>query len=527
MASRSVYSFSDSEEVFFYFGLPSEPRLVYDTGPPWIKPYGIEEYSRKMALRPVFAHKAVDAWGELGPKVVACLDSKNLKFTTIDWVRFATEADPPGPVTLSDGVLPDSLTAEDARTAARACLALLKEFDITDVEVAFRTSIYTRSAGPRLLEPVEFWHSTAGVRGPLLGLRIAARNTPHVEGAGGFYFAEGDKLFLVTTRHVLFPPNTGFNDYYDRTNTSAPRHDVLLLGTRAFNDVVAAIEAKIGRHHLDFHNHKRQLQALEKKAAKNKKKTTRKEPTAEWKKLRELVGEEIQDGRALGKLHDEVTNDWAHESYTEDYAVVELDRSKIDKRAFRGNVIERCTTLMSSVEFWMAMTADIPTRGVCPIDRLYGLRDHLTEEDMRHPNMFASNGEERLLVIKSGFGSGLTLGCATGIFSYVREYFDDGTHRTSREWAIIPHGQKTDKFFGPNDPKPGAFSAPGDSGAVIVDGHRRFGGLLTGGAGANFAKTIDIDITYATSFFWLWSRIKADGFPDAHLDLDAFIAPDA
>jgi hypothetical protein len=97
--------------------------------------------------------------------------------------------------------------------------------------------------------------------------------------------------------------------------------------------------------------------------------------------------------------------------------------------------------------------------------------------------------------------TGVTIGRGTSIFSFVRESFDNGTHHTSMEWAIPPYD------------KSGAFSTPGDSGSIIVDGRGGIGGLLTGAAG----KTESSDVTYATPFFWLLLRIKDNGFPNAHL----------
>ena len=41
--------------------------------------------------------------------------------------------------------------------------------------------------------------------------------------------------------------------------------------------------------------------------------------------------------------------------------------------------------------------------------------------------------------MKNGNATGDTIGRATGIFSYVREYFNDSTHQTSMEWAILPY----------------------------------------------------------------------------------------
>lgn len=121
---------------------------------------------------------------------------------------------------------------------------------------------------------------------------------------------------------------------------------------------------------------------------------------------------------------------------------------------------------------------------------------------MRKPDMLDHDGEPCLLVIKNGNTTGVTIGRATGIFSYVRKYFSNSTQQTSMEWAILPY-----------DNESGAFSARGDSGSIIVDGSGRVGGILTGGAG----KTGSSDITYATPFFWLFPRIQRNGFPNAHL----------
>lgn len=137
-----------------------------------------------------------------------------------------------------------------------------------------------------------------------------------------------------------------------------------------------------------------------------------------------------------------------------------------------------------------------------PIDRLLRLQDLIPEDLMHNPDMHNRDGQPSLLVIKDGNATGLTIGHATGTFSYVREYFTNNTYQTSKEWAILPY-----------DHKSGVFSAPGDSGSIIADGRGRIGGLLTGGAG----NTEDSEITYATPFFWLLPRIKQNGYPNAHI----------
>lgn len=133
-----------------------------------------------------------------------------------------------------------------------------------------------------------------------------------------------------------------------------------------------------------------------------------------------------------------------------------------------------------------------------PHDRLLPLGGMITEELMREPDMLDHDNEACLLVIKNGNATDVTIGRATGIFSFVR---DDETGQESMEWAIYNYNNKS-----------GVFSAPGDSGSIIVDGLGRIGGLLTGGTG----KTETSDVTYATPMWWLWPRIKQH-FPNAHL----------
>jgi hypothetical protein len=238
-----------AEAKFYYSGLYSSPMLVCRTGTtPWTMPIGPEAYRQLKELRPVFRHKINVVWEELGPKVCQLLDNKGLLWTSIDVVRFKVGEGPVGPVVLWIGVAPETLSSEDACTSANSCLGLLEQFGIADVEVEFRGSMYTRSAGPSLLKPVSNLHPTVDVRGaptPVLGPSIAALATLHAEGTGGLYLAEGggsQKVLLLTARHVLFPPNEGFNIDYAPRNPSARRRLVVLLGTRAFDDLVKSIK---------------------------------------------------------------------------------------------------------------------------------------------------------------------------------------------------------------------------------------------------------------------------------------------
>jgi len=131
----------------------------------------------------------------------------------------------------------------------------------------------------------------------------------------------------------------------------------------------------------------------------------------------------------------------------------------------------------------------------------------ITDDLMRNPDMWDSDGKPCLLVVKSGNATGTTVGRANGIFSIVRDYFNDmSINQTSMEWGIINYDGKSE-----------VFSEPGDSGSAIADIRGRIGGILTGSTG----KTKSSDITYATPFWWLLRRIGANGSPHAHINVVA------
>jgi hypothetical protein len=262
-------------------------------------------------LRPVFGHKLNMVRKELSPKVCDFLDSKGVPWTTIDAVCFikVEVGEATSPVVLWIGVAPETVLYEEAQISANGCLELLKEFDITDVEVEYRESICTRSAGPNLLKPVLSSHPTVDVRGPLtpaLGIPIAAQATPHAEGTGGLYLAEGDdsKVLLVTARHVHFPPNEGPNVDYARTDTSAPRCNVL-LGTKAFDNLIKSIKIRIRRYGIMVEFYNRQIEELQVREVDEEEDDVG-EATGELKKTQMLLDEAIEAIEALEKFHDEV-----------------------------------------------------------------------------------------------------------------------------------------------------------------------------------------------------------------------------
>ncbi|KAF9505952.1 hypothetical protein BS47DRAFT_1367685 [Hydnum rufescens UP504] len=430
--ASSLSQYSVSEMEFYYSGLPSSPKLVYRTGTPWTKPTGLEAYRELKEHRAVFGRKLDSVWKQLGPETSFALGRER----------------PVGPVVLWVGVTPKSLSSEDAHTAAQSCLDLLKKFEITDVEVEFRESIYTQSAGPSLLKPVSNLDLTVDVCDPLtpaLGLSITTQATPHAEGTGGFYLTEGgnSKKVLLVARHVLFPLKSDLN--YTHTNISAPRRNVLLLGTQAFNNLVKTVEIKIESRGIAAEIYGREIEGLQEREAGEDNYDVKK-ATRGGRPLKGCWMMRTRQSKPLMSSVDEATSslppltfDAGMEGFTEDYAVVELDSSKIAK-TFMGNVIDLGTKIPGD-DFTRKMypRRDAATTFKYPRGRLLKLQGLITEHQMRTRDC---SGESCLFVIKNGKTTGVTIGRASGIFSFIRQRFDDGTHRTSMEWAIIPYDKQ-------------------------------------------------------------------------------------
>ncbi|KAL6303779.1 hypothetical protein BKA93DRAFT_898944 [Sparassis latifolia] len=511
---------SEMEAKFYYAGLPSAPALVARTSTtPWEAPTGPEAYRKLKELRAVGNHALKEAWeGNLALKLHALLDSMKVKWTSTDIVRIGNSGESSAPVILWIGVMPASLSGDDGAVVASKCRELLVEYDIVDVDVEIRESVVTRWAGPELFTSTYSSDPTVYVRARLtitLGLPICAQSTPWSEGTGGFFITEGgntERLLLVTARHVVFTPDKNENKHFECKNDSQRRYNVTLFGDAAFNKYVESIKAESGGKALIAQYQERRIRAIEGKndPAANKE---RQKAQAELDDAREAMEE-------LNTFYQDVSTHWAtpesrvlghvilsppinvgvgssSEGYTEDWAVIEIDASKVDASNFNGNAIDLGSRIPAD-EFTRMMYLN-PRNAhsfTYPGDRLLRLKGTIPDEEMRHPTALDQNDDPCLMVIKRGNTTGLTVSRANDICSYARNYYDDDKAKTSKEWAILPF-----------DSKSGAFSAKGDSGSVIVDGLGRIGGLLTGGACA----TPSSDVTYATPISFLLKRMQDNG----------------
>ncbi|KAG6334414.1 hypothetical protein ID866_4670 [Astraeus odoratus] len=555
-SSADPYAVSDAEARSYYAGLHSKPKLIYRTGKEkWSPPRGPKAQRRLKELCEVFTHPITKVWNhDLGWKVVDVMNAHTICFTTIDVVRFkmvevgkapedeedaegkedvedeeTVKAKKPdvGPVTIWIGVWPGSTSATAAHHTAQGALALLRDYQITDVDIDYRESLYMREAGPQLLRHVPERDPLYDVISPLTpapGLRISAKARPNTQGTMALYLAEGGKsnnLLGLMCRHVLIGSMEPNVDYV--RHPSAPSRDVLLLGERAFLDLITSIKVRIGQYNTDVNNYKEKIKKIINVDV---------EARAARIKIQGLLDEAEKAMKALGVLLLRIQKDWkdprnrvlghilrtpaiylsvGDHRFTEDWGIFQVDRAKLgdgfqDRPLTNLNIY--CLylgTKLTPREFahkcYPCGNANWKFR--YPDDRLLPLTSIITDELMRTPDMRDINGDPCLLVVKNGHATDTTIGHATGIYSIIRDYFDRSVEQTSMEWAIINHDSKSE-----------VFSKPGDSSAIIADIRGHIGGMLTGGSG----RTESSDITYATPFWWLLQRIKTNGFPNARIN---------
>ena len=344
-----------------FFGLPSNPLSIYYTGPTWPLPSGHLAWRVPREARPVCAHAIAPMWHQLGEQIYRYFDSIELRWTSIDPVRFAEAEKEPGPLFLWVGVLPGTLSPDDAKDAAVCCKEILLEYEITDVEIAFRESTFTRSAGQQLLHHVLPIDPTADVRGPFtpaLGLQIAPKAVPDFEGTGCLYLCEGggsNRVFLLTTRHAALPPREYPNNLYHRKNNRIPRRDVIHLGYWAFQNALAAIRDKIDHEGLMTGIYKDELVGLGEAVKGEDTKTTTLRQEFEVKLAKAEASKAsvyefysnitmsfgIQSKRILGHVvyAPPISVITSNKLFMEDWALIELNRGKFDWEDFQGNVI--------------------------------------------------------------------------------------------------------------------------------------------------------------------------------------------
>ncbi|KAG7451365.1 uncharacterized protein BT62DRAFT_927053 [Guyanagaster necrorhizus] len=514
-----------------FFGMPSGAPCIYKSGPAWPECTGPQTQRFIREARPVYGHPIAGSWLKIGTEISKSLDSRGIMWTSIDPVAFANagEKTPFCPLLMWIGVKHKTLPFDVAVAAADAIKVILSLAGFPEIEVAFRESEVTHSVGgPKLLPFNPLLDSIPEFRKPFtptLGLSIAPLKMPHYEGTGALYFHLGkdddERVVLLTAAHVARPPPayayTGMSRLHPRQ-----RHEyIVALGSMGYGNATNAMMTTIGDLARSIEVWNKVISRLgefvegEDAAVTDSRKYTRYDV--------ERATRMIDD---LNKFHDEVTKRRTHPNlriigfvlhaepivvadgpieFTRDWAFIQLFPEKINWSTFPGNKVYIGGSLSPSDfgKFLFSQPED-QAGYEYPVDGLLQAFGVVKDDEIRQPQHLDIHGEKALLVVKNGQTTGTTIGRVNGLESFTRVYTTYGVKYTSIEVAILPY---TD-----NDKLRGPFSAPGDSGAIILDRAGRIVALLTGGGGTNH----ETDVTYGTPYWWLEKKIKK-AFPDCHL----------
>lgn len=508
--------YTHQQADFYYYGLPSRPVFVASSHIEAWNPF-TGSHPQPKALHPVGEHGIANIWeAALADQVMAYLTTNGVDWTSLDIVRIGINGEP-APIVLWIGVQPRTLSGEIGHNVALDIHKTLQENGITDIHVEIRESLIVKAA--KLLTPLNMATSVAKVAWPItstLGIFVCADS---VIGTGGFFIARSgvtDKVFLVTARHVIAQPDLANNGVITHTATGQDRHEVSILSDATYEQFLALIKDAIVR----------ETKIVEDPELRRKAKEDEEDEKSEAEHCITVARKAVLK---LQSFYKEVVSKWSNSSdrilghvilappiessehrvnpsgFTQDVAVIEVDKSRIDGSDFLGNVIDLGTEI-SSFDFTSHMNPNAchPRTFVYPAKRLLKVSGVIPVEELRHPGQLDKENNKCIIVLKNGVASGTTIGFADGLFSYTRHSYFGDIHIISKEWAIVG--------------RDGPFSIPGDSGSVIVDGSGRFGGLLTGGCRGSRYHPNALDITYATPICFVLACLQEYGF-DAHFDL--------
>ncbi|KDQ52060.1 hypothetical protein JAAARDRAFT_139278 [Jaapia argillacea MUCL 33604] len=517
--TNAPYVPSDVEARNYYYGLLSKPRFIARSSPDvWIKPSGPEAYLQPKQLTPLGAHLLNEVWEKtVGPAMDRYLQGKGVQSTSMNPLRIGIVGQSSPPAVIFIGVNPGTLSHELGIEVAVHCRSILVRNGIDDVHVEIRESKFTRAA--LMYKPAISANPATVVRESFstsLGLPICNEKTSNFEGTGGFFFIDPAKpgiLYLLTTRHVLFHPDNDQNELYDfYDGTGAPRRNVMMLGEAAFKARLRDIEAAIRVNQIIIDQLNMRLVLVKKVGDED-------DATAQRKAVKYKIDKAIEAIEAFERLLSEVIRDWqkdenrvighvvlsppiglddGDDGFTDDWAVVEMHPDKIAGLNFIGNAIDLSYVQVNDLVTWMCPHPANPSSLQYQGDPLLQCFGTVSDQEMFRPDPKNKDhdNDSAIMVLKNGNTSKLTIGRLNTICAFVREYINGVAGEMSKEVSVLPR-----------DSTSGPFSAPGDSGSVVIDTVGRICGIITGGDGA----ADDFDCTFITSINFLVKRLAVFG----------------
>ncbi|KAH6902436.1 hypothetical protein BKA70DRAFT_1435169 [Coprinopsis sp. MPI-PUGE-AT-0042] len=439
-------------------------------------------------------HPIAPVWDEFLDATANYLDASSIPFSAIAGFGMA-DKDYGGPnqapvkafcpLIVTVGVLPRRVAFEQAkRVALHVKNVILSDAGFGHVDVAIRewrtVPLCGTGAGGMKLD---FMHplldNIAEQRHPFSStpsLAIAPLAALDVEGSASLYFRlsnDSDDVFLLTAAHVVRPLSSS-SGISTRTSQDVRPEKVISLGVKVYSDASEDISSTISGLENDLKYRENDIERPRRELAGG-------EDTQGVSTQSQIAkhGCSSVENRIIGTvLHaDPIGPTQGSSGATLDWAAVKVDHDKFNWPDFGGNKIF--------------------------IDGLIQVTGTVPEHELRSPKILNDTNDRAMPVHKTGRATGTTFGWVNGLKTLARHRNVNGTFFDSRELTIIPYNDYS-----------GSFSGRGDSGSAIFDRKGRVVGMMTSASqGVNLER---IDLTYATPFYELESRIK-EVFPDCFL----------
>ncbi|KPM34786.1 hypothetical protein AK830_g11792 [Neonectria ditissima] len=480
---------SEDEQKGYYYGLPSQPRLVARSSTDrWEPPRG--NWPRGKLFDPVGQHRIANLWNDpststLRQDIVEALGS--IRWTAIDVLRLGYEAEDFGaqeqqknPITLLVSVESNSTSWEQGHAAVMQCRRILQQHHINDVHCDMKEASVVPLASPPTAPPTAPKLITGNITHPeevynlfseYLGHSIATHSLPTREGTKCLYLRlKGTgKVLALTCRHVVFGKEALNEDY--RHDESAPKSAVTVIqpgdgcleggrtickGTDHTEDIIKLFENDDGMSEDD----KKANIAIERA---NRRGVEQAEKLVEEHndKDKRIFGHVLFSPKISNTIRG--TTGPRVQPRLRDWALIELHPGK------HTTPLADLKNRVSITVGGLAMLTAAKSAENFPIDlrlainsgnHTIALRGRIPEREMKNPPMEAkSTDDPAILVAKHGRSTGFTVGLANNVVSVKRQPIDN-VYFLSEEWCII--GQKKNR-----DGKREKFSHRGDSGACV------------------------------------------------------------
>ncbi|PFH57500.1 hypothetical protein XA68_14997 [Ophiocordyceps unilateralis] len=278
LTSRGTHP-SEYEKNYYYFGLPSQPRLVARSSTTvWVPPRD-ERGMLNKRLRHVGVHTIIDAWNNdsafLRTEIIRTLVDEGADFHAIDLLRSGYEesqspspetgvttptGDPRNaPVVLLVSVAPQSLSWPAGRRLAVRCWTVLRRHQFEDVHCEIKESrLQSLAIAPLLPLTNErtsglYWRHLRHLS-ESVGTSIAAADEPFRQGALGLYLRDNhsDDVYALTCRHVCFGPEQGGEILPGFPASLSMSKEVVQPGSTTYEELAESLQTLSRDYHLQL-----------------------------------------------------------------------------------------------------------------------------------------------------------------------------------------------------------------------------------------------------------------------------------